>query len=113
MILYDYRCADGHHFERMAELSDFDKAVPCKVSGCRKPAARVIVQAPGLHFRVIRAQEKTYHEHNITHEKPGSVVTALPNSPEQQCQCGDCSTHRRRASVTDVAEPGKNRYANG
>lgn len=107
MPLYDYTCDAGHVFERMAAISDFDKAVLCK---CGRPAARVVLRAPGMNFG--HGVAKVYHEHNITHrhERAGGV-TALPNSPADQCGCGDCSQHRRRASVTDVAEPGKDRYA--
>jgi hypothetical protein len=110
VILYDYQCDAGHMFEHLAELADFDKAVPCIVANCRRPAARVIVHAPGMNFGA--GERRVYHQHNIT--APGrsadGTVVSLPNSVADQCQCGDCASHRRRASVTDVAEPGKARY---
>ncbi|HLW52747.1 MAG TPA: hypothetical protein VKW06_07880 [Candidatus Angelobacter sp.] len=105
-ILYQYACSDGHRFEQFAQLADFDKAVRCKVRGCRKPAAREI-HAPGLAFRAMASDADAYHRHNITRRVEGGTVTALPNSAADQCKCGACSRHRRRASVTDVAEPGK------
>jgi len=110
LILYQYTCAAGHHFEQLAEMSEFDKAVPCPT--CGRSAARAIT-APALNFRVMREQERVYHEHNVTHRRESETMTSLPNSPADQCQCGDCGSHRRRASITNVAEPGKEVFANG
>lgn len=109
MILYQYKCANGHSFERMARLSDFDKAVPCPI--CSKSAAREVT-APGLAVRTMADDARIYGEHNITHRGTNAdgSVTSLPNSPADQCGCGNCASHRRRASVTAVAEPGKELY---
>lgn len=55
-----------------------------------------------------RSQARTYAEHNVTHRHypGGGVDLAEPNSPAEQCQCGDCASHRRRAP-SQTADKGK------
>lgn len=56
---------------------------------------------------VAAEDERIYREHNVTHKHAKGGVIAEPNSPSMQCQCGNCGSHRRRASVTKTADKGK------
>jgi putative FmdB family regulatory protein len=48
MPTYDYRCPDGHQFEKFQKITDKARA-KCPV--CGKPATRVISGGAGLVFR--------------------------------------------------------------
>lgn len=110
MILYDYLCKNGHSFETFSTLAEFDMCKPCP--NCGKPGERVIVAAPAMHgfeTPLARRQREIYHQHNKTSH--GSDVNGAvawePLAPSEQCQCGDCGSHRGRVSVTGVADPRK------
>lgn len=72
----------------------------------------VTVALRGFDSADARQQEKLYREHNVTRHGRGrtgggGVLEYAPNSPADQCQCGDCASHRRRAGVTGTADKGK------
>ena len=49
MPTYEYRCPDGHEFERFAKMSESASELPCPV--CGKPAERRLSGGAGLVFK--------------------------------------------------------------
>lgn len=112
MPLLDFICtANAHTFERFIPLPDWDKAQLCDKCG-----SLAEVFYPGG-FRGMRpggghsaAEDRDfYFNHNITYRAgtSESEVQQAPNSHVDQCQCESCGRHRRRASVTEVADVNK------
>ena len=118
-MLYDYQCPVGHVFEAHAPVSEFDTAKRCQfVLGilggnlhlCGLSAARVILQAPGIvgfDSKSAGVDRRIYAEHNVTRPNGTAEIWREPVSPANQCQCGNCSRHRKREAVTSVADVGK------
>jgi putative FmdB family regulatory protein len=48
MPRYDFRCADGHTFERARSIAERDEPQTCPT--CEQPAVR-LVGAPGIQFK--------------------------------------------------------------
>lgn len=110
MPLYDFRCSKGHEFERFKRL---DSAAD-EVCSCGSVAEIVVLRAPGMlgcESATAREDERVYREHNCTHTEVqmGGALVKTPLPPSMGCTCGNCASHVRRASVTSVAEPGKER----
>jgi putative FmdB family regulatory protein len=109
MPRYDYQCRAGHVFERYVPLAEFDYAQRCE---CGEIAAQIFTAAPaviGFESKTAMFEQAIYRQHNVTRRTESPGVTALPNSPGDQCGCGKCSSHRKRQAVTATAEPGKDR----
>jgi putative FmdB family regulatory protein len=49
MPTYEYRCPDGHDFERFLKMSEATDTLVCSV--CGKPATRIISGGAGLLFK--------------------------------------------------------------
>src|SRR6478752_4218921 len=50
MPTYEFRCPDGHEFEKFyRKISDYTSEVPCPV--CGKPATRLVSGGAGLLFK--------------------------------------------------------------
>lgn len=59
--------------------------------------------------KVTEHDEREYKEHNVTRRvirRDGSLVRE-PVSHSMQCQCDSCRAHRKRNSVTGVADPNR------
>lgn len=111
MPLLEFVCnvCEGYE-ERNLPLAQFDFAQKC--SRCGGIMHQVLSHAPGMVAQfsgVGRHEEEVYRTHNATRRESFSWGERQPLSPAQGCQCGDCSSHVRRAAVTSVAEPGKDR----
>jgi putative FmdB family regulatory protein len=102
MPLYDYQCANGHRFERMVPLAQFDFAQLCE---CGAGAKQIFPKFPGMNLSSAEVERAAYMEHNITFTGGSKEVQHKPNEHAQQCQCDGCRGHRRRANVTGTAEP--------
>lgn len=76
MPLYDFKCADGHKFERMVPLADFDDSQHC---ACGTIATRVI--SP-IRFSV----ENVGYDCPITGEHIGSKVQHNNNLAKHGCR---------------------------
>lgn len=77
---------------------------------------------PALHppgSATAREDARVYSEHNCTHTEVqrfedgglSGTITKTPMPVSDQCRCGNCQSHIRRAGVTAVGEPGKERVA--
>jgi putative FmdB family regulatory protein len=49
MPTYEYRCPEGHHFERLAKMSEAAAELPCPQ--CGKPATRQLSGGAGIVFK--------------------------------------------------------------
>jgi len=59
--------------------------------------------------KVSEHDEREYREHNVTRKatKPNGDLIREPVSHSMQCQCDSCRAHRKRASITGVADPNR------
>lgn len=111
MPVYDFQCDGGHKFEAFSHVSNFNRRRACPV--CRKRSRRVdFLTAPALAFTLAAVDRDVYLKHNVVHTgqasgADGGFVRFRPNSHADQCQCGNCSSHRKRAMVTETADVGK------
>lgn len=108
---FDYICERGHAFERNVPAEQFDYAQQCE---CGAIAKQVWLTAPGFAVATPAAEERIYREHNVTRTEhlkfdDDTFVTKRPIAASEGCQCGNCRAHVKRAGVTAVAEPGKER----
>lgn len=80
---------------------------PCMFHAVAAGFRDVAILAPDS--ALARADAAQYAKDNITfaHSPGGGVEWAKPNSPEDQCQCGACKRHRKRAPITQTADVGK------
>jgi hypothetical protein len=106
----DFRCTENaaHVFERDIPLAKTDYAQRCEF--CNARAEQYFPYAPGMFSpsgKLVTAERETYFQHNITYTGGTKEVGFKPNSASEQCQCGNCASHRRRASRTEVADVGK------
>ena len=115
-MIYEMECVNGHQFERVLPLSQFDFEHLCDC-GARAQVTVFPGSVRAHHsFETAGAMvdERIYRAHNITHEQTqtlatGATITVKPNSISDGCKCGNCASHAKRAAVTAVAEPGKSR----
>lgn len=108
-MLFTFRCGAGHHFQAEGEYSQFDMAKPCAVSRCKQPAFMLVTEMGPMHTpggASASADRETYFAHNVTFTGTSAdgTVTQHPNSHSLQCGCEKCCRHRKRASVTEVAD---------
>lgn len=106
MPLHHFRCVGetAHEFERFIRLPDWDKAQLCE---CGARAEVFYPNFPGMFTpggASATEDREFYYNHNITYTGGSAEVKHSPNSHSEQCQCESCGRHRRRASVTDVAD---------
>lgn len=54
-------------------------------------------------------EEKEYRTHNVVRRvtRENGDMVREPVSHTMQCQCESCRNHRKRASVTGVADPNR------
>jgi hypothetical protein len=104
MPRYDFQCEKGHKFERDLPLAQFDYAQRC---ACGAAAKMFLPRGPIFNASVMAADREAYMQHNITFTGGTAQVQHTPNPRDQQCQCGGCKRHRRRAGVTGTAEPAR------
>lgn len=76
MPLYDFRCVDGHKFERMVKLADFEVTQLCS---CLMPATRVI-SAPMFNV------EQVGYTCPVTGKYIGSKKAHEENLRQQDCR---------------------------
>lgn len=65
----------------------------------------LVRQMPVYAGQTASLERDQYFEHNITYTGGTPEIQHRPNEQDLQCQCDGCRGHRRRASVTEVAEP--------
>lgn len=111
MPLHNFRCVGNpsHEFERLIPLVDWDKMQRC---ACGARADVFFKKFPGMQTpggASVSEDRAFYLNHNVTYRAgtPESEVMQAPNSHANQCQCESCGRHRRRASVTEVADVNK------
>jgi putative FmdB family regulatory protein len=110
MPMYDYQCGTcDTTFEAFVSVSRFKRSRRCPA--CAGRAQRIILTAPSLGLGLASRDRLEYAQHNVTYtgeSRDGDQVIGFsPNSHEDQCHCEGCNRHRRRASVTETADKGK------
>lgn len=105
MQRFQFRCGAGHVFEAEGKYSQFDMARKCVCLGCPESAFMLVSQMAPYNGRTIAVEREAYMQHNITYTGGDAEVQHRPNEHSLQCQCDGCCGHRRRASVTETAEP--------
>ena len=103
-MLFDFRCRAGHVFKAEGEYSQFDMARKC---ACGEAAFMIVREMPKYNGSTINADRAAYMKHNVTFTGGTKEIQHKPNEQALQCQCDGCRGHRRRASVTEVAEPAR------
>jgi putative FmdB family regulatory protein len=76
MPTYEYRCPDGHSFERFAKMSEAASELPCPT--CGKLAMRQLSGGAGLVFKGSGFYLTDYGKN--AHRKPGPEGAAAPSS---------------------------------
>ncbi len=109
---YDFVCGSGHIHEALVEPEEIDQAQPCPFADCGLPAYQVYISAPGMHgfeSKSCLTDRMIYQSHNKISrgETADASVAWAPVDVDQQCSCGNCSSHRKRESVTGVAKKGR------
>lgn len=107
---YDFVCVGGHVHEALIEPEEIDQARPCPFAYCGKPAHQVYLTAPGIQgfeSKSVLTDRMIYQQHNKISRGGDASLSWSPVSEGDQCSCGNCSSHRKRESVTGVAKPGK------
>jgi hypothetical protein len=105
MAKFRFRCGEGHVFKSEGNYSQFDIARPCLARGCESPAFMIVESMAPFNGATIQADRDAYMSHNITFTGGDSEVQHRPNEHALQCACDSCIGHRKRASVTETAEP--------
>lgn len=96
MPLYDFKCANGHAFERMVKLADFEAEQRC---ACQSPATRVI-SAP-------RISSVSYdYECPITGKAINSKHAHEENLREHGCRLYEPGETQANARARDEADAG-------
>ena len=102
---FTFRCRADHAFKAEGKYSEFDRARRCVHQGCEEPAYMIVEGMPGFNASTMAADRENYFKHNITFTGGTSEIQHKPNEQALQCQCDGCIGHRKRAKVTEVAEP--------
>src|SRR4051794_17037671 len=104
------RSSLAHHVRRLCD-AEFQVTRRADVFAPSLPGLRVSEANPG---DISEARERglcdvsdetIYRTHNITRPTSGHGFTAVPNTPDLQCQCDPCKRYRRANARTGVAGP--------
>jgi putative FmdB family regulatory protein len=98
MPTYEYRCPEGHHFERFAKMSEAAAELPCPE--CGKMAARQLSGGAGLVFKGSGFYLTDYGKN--AHRKGG------PEGGKTESPSGESSSDKStepKSSETKSAEP--------
>lgn len=96
MPLYDFRCVDGHKFERMVKLADFEAPIICS---CQMPAVRII-SAPMF------SVEQVDYTCPVTGKHIGSKKQHEENLRQQDCrvlEAGETELSKRQLAAEEAA----------
>jgi putative FmdB family regulatory protein len=100
MPTYEYRCPDGHEFERFAKMSESASELPCPV--CGKPAARRLSGGAGLVFKGSGFYLTDYGKN--AHRKGGGETVASGEKKSGEASTGDSGESNSRAANTKSAD---------
>jgi putative FmdB family regulatory protein len=100
MPTYEYRCPDGHEFERFAKMSESASELPCPV--CGKPAARSLSGGAGLVFKGSGFYLTDYGKN--AHRKGGGETVASGEKKSGEASTGDSGESNSRAANTKSAD---------
>jgi putative FmdB family regulatory protein len=100
MPTYEYRCPDGHEFERFAKMSESASELPCPV--CGKPAARRLSGGAGLVFKGSGFYLTDYGKN--AHRKGGGETVASGEKDSSDSSTGDSGQSNSRSAETKSAD---------
>ena len=120
MPTYEYRCPDGHDFERFLKMSEATPTLACPV--CGKTAARVISGGAGLVFKGSGFYITDYgKDGKKDYPKPAAATTAASGEskssdakPTDNAKSGDSKTTAPApAATTGKATTGNGKSGSG
>ena len=101
MPTYEYRCPDGHEFERFAKMSESAAELSCPV--CAKPAARRLSGGAGLVFKGSGFYLTDYGKN--AHRKGGGETVASGAKKSGESGDGPATASDTKSSDTKSSEP--------
>ena len=100
MPTYEYRCPDGHEFERFAKMSESASELPCPV--CGKPAARRLSGGAGLVFKGSGFYLTDYGKN--AHRKGGGETVASGEKKSGDAGAGDSGQSDSKSAETKSSQ---------
>jgi putative FmdB family regulatory protein len=100
MPTYEYRCPDGHEFERFAKMSESAAELSCPV--CGKPAARRLSGGAGLVFKGSGFYLTDYGKN--AHRKGGGETVASGEKKSGDSSAGQAGQSDSRSAETKASD---------
>src|SRR5438105_11074541 len=109
MPTYEFRCPDGHEFEKFyRKISDYKTELPCPV--CGKPATRLVSGGAGLVFKGSGFYLTDYGKNAHRKAEPstsnpegkgsGDTKSGEGTAPASESKSGDAKPSESKASET-------------